>query len=86
MVKRLVKQRSHPLERIKQIEFAAPPGEDYDDQHTGRKCSDVTIRIECYWPARLLATHDDVTAIACWARAHRIRVAEAEATAQGTQS
>ena len=76
MVKRLVKQRSHPPERIIQIEFTAPPGEDYDDELAGRRFKALTIRIAGHWPAKLLVTHDDARAIRDWARANRVRLVE----------
>lgn len=76
MVKRLVKQRSHPPERIKQIKFAKPSGEDYDDQHTGRRCTEVTIRINGYWPAKLLVKHEDTRAISEWAALNGVQVKE----------
>jgi hypothetical protein len=76
MVKRLASQRSYVPERIHEIEFKAPPHEDYDDLHAGRRCTDVTIRLVRAWPARLLAKHEDAIAIACWANARRVRVVE----------
>jgi len=78
MVKRIVSKRSLPFERVRQIEFSTPDGEDFDDKNKGRRMKDVTIRFRRAWPAKLNATGEDAVSIADWANAYGLKLVESE--------
>lgn len=78
MVKRIVSKRSFPIDRIRQIELSSPEGEDFDDQNRSQRMCDVAIRFRRAWPAKILATREDVASIASWARISGLKILQSE--------
>jgi hypothetical protein len=73
-VKRLAGKKSHPPDRVLQIEFSSVDGDDYNDRNRRLQQYAVTIRLKHAWRAHLLIASHHAPSIAAWANAHGKKV------------